>query len=120
MYIILDNTANQAMIIVDQFPDVFIRFEEKTMKKTRIPEEYILFRMAWQHRNSIQHLEREYLDLRVQLRDVEAELRSDPQNPDLTARVNYLKNRIDDLEKRYTWISTGRAAEIPFWVLPAG
>jgi cell division protein FtsB len=95
-------------------------FEEKTMKKTRIPEEYVLFRIAWQHRHSIQHLEREYLDLRVQLRDAEADLRSDAQNQELTARVDYLKSRIKDFENKYTWISTGRAAEIPFWVMPAG
>ena len=93
---------------------------ETIMNKTRIPEEYVLFRIAWQHRNSIQHLEREYLDLRIQLRDAEADLRSDPENTELMSRTDYLKGRIKDLETRYSWISTGRAAEIPFWVLPAG
>ena len=93
---------------------------ETIMNKTRIPEEYVLFRIAWQHRNSIQHLEREYLDLRIQLRDAEANLRSDPQNTELKSRTDYLKGRIKDLETGYSWISTGRAAEIPFWVLPAG
>ena len=90
------------------------------MKKPIIPEEYALFRIAWQHRNSIQHLEKEYLDLRVQLRDVKSNLRSDPQNQDLISQASYLKTRIKDLENRYTWISTGRPAEIPFWVMPAG
>ena len=61
-------------------------FREKTMNKTRIPEEYVLFRIAWQHRNSVQHLEREYLDLRIQLRDTEADLRSDPQNTELMSK----------------------------------
>jgi hypothetical protein len=99
---------------------MYVAIKGNAMKKPIIPEEYVLFRIAWQHRHSIQHLEREYLDLRVQLRDAEADLRSDPQNPELTTRIDYLKSRIKDLENRYTWISTGRAAEIPFWVLPAG
>lgn len=90
------------------------------MKKPIIPEEYILFRMAWHYRNSVQHLEREYLDLRIRLRDAEADLRSDPQNPDLMAQADYLKSRVKDLEDRYSWISTGRHPEIPFWVMPAG
>ena len=90
------------------------------MRKTRIPEEYILFRIAWQHRNSVQHLEREYLDLRIRLRDAQTDLRSDPENQELISRTAYLKTRIKDLEDKYSWISTGRPAEIPFWVLPAG
>ena len=90
------------------------------MKKPNIPEDHIIFRKVWHYRNSVQHLEREYLDLRIRLRDAEADLRSDPQNSDLMDQVDYLKNRIKDLENRYTWISTGRPAEIPFWVLPAG
>jgi hypothetical protein len=97
-----------------------ITFREKAMNKTRIPEEYVLFRIAWQHRHSVQHLEREYLDLRIQLRDTEADLRSDPKNTELMSRADYLKTRIKDLENKYTWISSGRPAEIPFWVLPAG
>ena len=90
------------------------------MRKTIIPEEYILFRIAWQHRNSVQHLEREYLDLRIRLRDAEADLRSDPENEELISWTDYLKTRIKDLEDKYSWISTGRPAEIPFWVMPAG
>ena len=108
------------MIIANEFTGVFLRLREKTMKKTRIPEEYVLFRIAWQHRNSIQHLEREYLDLRIQLRDAEANLRSAPKDTELISQVDYLKTRIKDLEDKYTWISTGRPAEIPFWVMPAG
>ena len=108
------------MIIADEFTGVLLCLGEKTMKIPKIPEEYVLFRIAWQHRNSIQHLEREYLDLRIQLRDAEANLRSDPKNTELMSRADYLKTRIKDLEDKYTWISTGRPAEIPFWVMPAG
>ncbi len=86
------------------------------MKTPKIPEEYILARRVWQYRNSVQHLEREYLDLRVRLRDTEAALRSDSQNQALMSQVDYLKHRLKDLESRHPWISTGRPAEIPFWI----
>ena len=90
--------------------------EEEILKKPQIPEEHVLFRKIWHHRNRVQHLEREYLDLRILLRDTEADLRSDPQNKSLKEQVDYLKSRIKDLESRYPWISTGRPSEIPFCV----
>ena len=108
------------MSIADEFTSLLLRLGEKTMKTPKFPEEYILFRKAWHYRNSVQHLEREYLDLRVRLRNAEADLRSDPQNPELMAQVDYLKSRMKDLEDKYPWITTGRPSEIPFWVMPAG
>ncbi len=86
------------------------------MKKPKIPEEDVLMRITWHARNSVQHLEREYLDLRIRLRDTEADLRSDSQNQTLKERVDYLKSRLKDLESRYSWISTGRSTEIPSWI----
>lgn len=86
------------------------------MKKPRIPEEHVLFRKIWEHRNSVQHLEREYLDLRILLRDAKADLRADPENQKLKEQITYLTNRLKDLESRYPWISTGRPSEIPFCV----
>jgi hypothetical protein len=86
------------------------------MKTPKIPEEDILFERIYEYRSSVQHLEREYLDLRVCLRDAEAELRSDSQNQELVSRVDYLKSRLKELENRYPWISTGRPSEIPFWI----
>ncbi|MFC1516714.1 hypothetical protein ACFL7E_08160 [Thermodesulfobacteriota bacterium] len=86
------------------------------MKKPVIPELPELFEIQYDHRRSVQHLEREYLDLRIRLRDAEAELRSDPQNQELKAQTDYLKDRMSDLEDRYPWISTGRPSEIPFWI----
>jgi hypothetical protein len=58
------------------------------MKKSNISEEYRIFRRVWHYRNSVQHIEREYLDLRVRLRDAEAELRSDSHNLELITRVD--------------------------------
>jgi len=86
------------------------------MKKPKIPEEHVLFRKIWQYRNSVQHLEREYLDLRVRLRDAEADLRSDSQNREHKERVDYLKGRLQDLEDRHSCIATGSPSEIPFCV----
>jgi hypothetical protein len=86
------------------------------MKTPKIPEEYELFERIYHYRSNVQHLEREYLDLRVRLRDAEADLRADSQNQELVSRVDYLKNRVQDLESRYSWISTGRPSEIPFWI----
>jgi len=37
------------MIIADEFTGVLLRLREKTMKKPKIPEEYILFRKAWHY-----------------------------------------------------------------------
>jgi len=85
------------------------------MKKPIIPDTPELFERIWHYRRSIQHIEREYLDLRVRLRDAEADLRADSQNQELQEQVDYLKHRLQDLESRYSWISTGRSSEIP-WV----
>jgi hypothetical protein len=73
------------------------------MNKPIIPDEPELFEILWNYRRSVQYIEREYLDLRVRLRDAEADLRSDLQNRELK-------------ESRHPWISTGRPSEIPFWV----
>ena len=90
------------------------------MKKPHIPEEYEIFEKVYQYRNSIQHIEREYLDLRIRLRDAEADLRPDPKNKELVAQVDYLKGRLKDLEDKHSSISTGHPSEIPFWVYPSG
>jgi len=50
-------------------------------------------------RGEIKRLEKEYLDLRIQLRDAETALRSDPDNEYLEAKVKYLNKRLKDIEK---------------------
>ena len=90
------------------------------MQAPKLPEEPELFERIYRYRSKIQYLEREYLDLRVRLRDVEADLRADPQNTTLQDQVNYLKARIGDLEARYPWIATGRHSEIPFCISSTG
>lgn len=90
------------------------------MKIPKIPEEPELFERIYHYRSKVQYLEREYLDLRVCLRDAEFDLRADPQNTALKDQIDYLKNRIKDLESRYSWITTGRHSEIPFCISSSG
>ena len=90
------------------------------MDAPRIPDEFELFEGIYNYRRSIQHLEREYLDLRIRLRDAEADRRSDTQNQELKEQVAYLKGRLKDLESRYPWISTGRHSEIAFCINQSG
>ena len=71
-------------------------------------------------RKEFQHVEREYLELRVLLRDTEAALRADPEDGDMRIRVHHFEGRLKDLEKRYPWLISGKAPEIAFWALPAG
>ena len=90
------------------------------MRTPKIPDETELFEKLWNYRRSVQYIEREYLDLRIRLRDAEADFRSDSQNRELKSRVDYLKSRLKDLESRHPWISTGRPSEISFWVNSVG
>jgi hypothetical protein len=84
------------------------------MDAPKIPDEFELFENISKYRSSIQYLEREYLDLRICLRDTEAEFRSDSKNRELKEKIDYLKERLKDLEDRYPWISSGRPSEILF------
>ncbi len=90
------------------------------MDAARIPDEFELFERIYNYRRSIQHIEREYLDLRVRLRDAEADLRSDSQNRELKAQVDYLKGRLKDLESRRHLIYKGRTSEIAFCINQSG
>ncbi len=90
------------------------------MDTPRIPDEIELFERIYKYRRSVQHIEREYLDLRIRLRDAEADLRSDSQNRELKVQLDYLKGRLKDLESRYPWISTGRSSEIAFCINQTG
>jgi hypothetical protein len=67
-----------------------------------------------------QHIEREYLELRVLLQKAEAELRQNQANQEFQAKVQYLKKRIDELEKSNSWISSAKSREIALWAPQAG
>jgi hypothetical protein len=64
-------------------------------------------------------VDKEYYDIRVLLRDAQEELRGDPRNEDLTARVRYLAWRLKDLEEQFPWllaeISSGKGSLCGAW-----
>ena len=84
------------------------------MDAPRIPDEFELFERIYDYRRRVQYIEREYLDLRIRLRDAETDLRLDLENQELKTQVDYLKNRLNDLESRYPWVTSGRPSEILF------
>lgn len=71
-------------------------------------------------RGEIKRLEKEYLDLRIQLRDTEADLRSDPDSQYLQAKVNYLSKRLKDLEKKGPQLAADYPLEIALFGPPHG
>ena len=71
-------------------------------------------------RREIKRLEKEYLDLRIQLRDTEADLRSDPDSEYLQAKVKYLSKRLKDLEKKGPRLAADYPLEIALFGPPHG
>ncbi len=71
-------------------------------------------------REEIKRLEKEYLDLRIQLRDTEAELRSDPDSEYLQAKVTYLNKRVKNIEKKGPRLADDHPLEIALFAPPHG
>ena len=67
-----------------------------------------------------QYIEREYLELRILLQKAEAELRDNPDDQELEAKVQYLKKRLVEIEKNNSWISSAKSREIALWAPQAG
>ncbi len=71
-------------------------------------------------RKEVKRLEREYLDLRIQLRDTEVDLRSDPDNEYLEAKVKYLNKRLKGIEKMGPRLASDYPLEISLFGPPHG
>ncbi len=71
-------------------------------------------------RKEVKRFEREYLDLRIQLRDTEVDLRSDPDNEYLKAKVKYLNKRLRDIEKKGPRLAADHPLEISLFGPPHG
>jgi len=71
-------------------------------------------------RKEVKRLESEYLDLRIQLRDTEVDLRSDPDNEYLNAKVTYLNKRLRDIEKKGPRLAADYPLEISLFGPPHG
>jgi hypothetical protein len=57
----------------------------------------------YKFRKEVQHVEREYLELRILLRDAEAALRADPEDGEKRVRVHHYQTRLEDLELKHPW-----------------
>ncbi len=71
-------------------------------------------------REAVKRLEKEYLDLRIQLRDTEVELRSDPDSEYLKAKVKYLNKRIKGIEKMGPRLAADYPLEMALFSAPHG
>lgn len=71
-------------------------------------------------RREIKRLEKEYLDLRIQLRDTETDLRSNPDDEYLKAKVTYLNKRLIDIEKKGPRLADDHPLEISLFGPPHG
>lgn len=71
-------------------------------------------------REAVKRLEKEYLDLRTQLRDTEGDLRSDPDNEYLQAKVTYLTKRLKDIEKKGPRLAADYPLEFSLFSAPHG
>jgi hypothetical protein len=76
------------------------------------PEDYQNFR------KEAHLLEKEHLETRTALKEVQAALRVDPENPPLKIREAELETKLADLDKRAPWISQGVPLEILLWGVP--
>jgi hypothetical protein len=71
-------------------------------------------------RGEIKRFEKEYLDLRIQLRDTVSDLRSDPESEYLQAKVKYLNKRLKDIEKKGPRLAADYPLEISLFGPPHG
>jgi hypothetical protein len=76
------------------------------------PEDYQNFR------KKALPIEREYLELRVLLRDAEKVLSDEPQDEYNQAKVRYLQQRLKDLEGQAPWLVSGLLQEYGLWGVP--
>ena len=72
------------------------------------------------YQKEIRRVEREYLEIRVLLRDAEEGLRAEPDSEYLKAKVKYLTKRLKDLESKGVRLAADHPLEIALWAPPHG
>ncbi len=65
-------------------------------------------------------LEKEYLAIRVALRDAETALREDPGNEALRIQAEKLRGRQEEFERRSPWLCSDYPWEFFLWGVPHG
>lgn len=71
-------------------------------------------------RTEVKRLEKEYLELRILLRDTEADIRTDPDSEYLKVKVEYLNKRLKDIEKMAPRLAADHPLEIALFAPPHG
>ena len=72
------------------------------------------------YQKEVRLIEREYLEIRVLLREAEEELRADPESEYLQAKVKYLQKRLKDLESQAARLAADHPLEISLFAPPHG
>lgn len=72
------------------------------------------------YQKEVRRLEREYLEIRVLLRDAEEDYRKDPDSEYLKAKVKYLQKRQKDLESQAARLAADHPLEIALFAPPHG
>ena len=72
------------------------------------------------YQKEVRRIEREYLEIRVLLRDAEKDFREDPNDEYLKAKVKYLKKRLKDLESQAARLAADHPLEISLFAPPHG
>ena len=72
------------------------------------------------YQKEVRRVEREYLEIRVLLRDAQADYRADPASEYLEAKVKYLQKRLKDLEGQAARLAADHPLEISLFAPPHG
>ncbi|UCG20128.1 MAG: hypothetical protein JSU80_10330 [Deltaproteobacteria bacterium] len=72
------------------------------------------------YQKEVRRIEREYLEIRVLLRDAEADYRAEPDSEYLKAKVKYLQKRLKHLESQAARLAADHPLEISLFAPPHG
>jgi hypothetical protein len=72
------------------------------------------------YQKEVRRIEREYLEIRVLLRDAKADYNKDLESEYLTAKVKYLQKRLKDLESQAARLAADHPLEISLFAPPHG
>jgi polyhydroxyalkanoate synthesis regulator phasin len=72
------------------------------------------------YQQEVRRVEKEFLEIRILLRDAEEASRADPGNEYNEAKVKYLRKRLRDLENQAPRLASDHPLEIALWAPPHG
>jgi hypothetical protein len=72
------------------------------------------------YQKEVRRIEREYLEIRILLRDAEEDFRKDPGSEYLEAKVKYLQKRLKELESQAARLAADHPLEISLFAPPHG